>query len=355
MTAGARRKPVLLYGSNGYTARLLLPRLRALGIDVIVAGRNATAIHRVAEECRSTARVFGLEDPRHIDECLHDVSAVLNAAGPFSRTAPPLIDACLRQRVDYLDLSGELEPITYAATSGAFARSLGVMLLPAIGFDVVPSDCLAVHLANGMPGAERLTLSISASNLLSRGSARTFVENAGTWVHVRREGALEPMRLRTQTRWIDFGGGQRPTIAVSWGDLVTAFHSTGIPNIEVYFEATAFRWTAVTVNQYFGWALRGDGAKAWLDGMAKGLPDGPGDQERARERSVIVAEVSRGTERRGARLVTPEAYTFTAEVASRVALEVLGGKRTPGFVTPARLFGADFVLGVPGVTLEHLS
>jgi short subunit dehydrogenase-like uncharacterized protein len=352
---GPSRKPLLLYGCNGYTARLLVPRLRALGIDLVVAGRNEAAVHAVAAESGSVPSVFALEDPARVDECVENAAVVLNAAGPFSRTAPPLIDACLRKRVDYLDLSGELEPITYAAECGAFARSLGVMLLPAIGFDVVPSDCLAVHLAERFPGAEHLTLSISASNLLSRGSARTFAENAGTWVQVRRGGTLEPMRLRTQTRWMDFGEGERPTIAVSWGDLVTAFHSTGIPNIEVYFEATAFRWFAVTANQFWGWALRGDATKAWLEAMARSVPNGPDEAERAAERSVIVAEVACGSRRRRARLVTPEAYSFTAEVATRVALDVLRGKRRPGFHTPAQLLGADFVLQVPGVTRESLS
>ena len=133
----------------------------------------------------------------------------------------------------------------------------------------VPSDCLAVHLLERLPSASRLILSISASNLLSRGSASTFAEHAGTWVHVRRDGALEPVRLRTQIRWVDFGGGARPTIAVSWGDLVTAFQSTGIPNLEVYFEATAFRWTAVTANQFFNWALRDPGLKSWFEALAR--------------------------------------------------------------------------------------
>lgn len=345
---------VLVYGCNGYTARLLLPGLKALGVDVIVAGRNESAVADAANELGLRERVFPLTEPKRIDENVADATLLLNAAGPFVHTARPLIDACLRRRVDYLDLSGELEPLSYAAECDEFARCLGVMLLPAVGFDVVPSDCLAVHLAEQLPGANQLTLSISASNLLSRGSASTFAEHAGTWVHVRRDGALEPVRLRTQMRWVDFGTGMSPTIAVSWGDLVTAFRSTGIPNLEVYFEATAFRWTAVTTNQLYNWALRSDAIKSWFGALARAIPDGPKDDERARERSVIVGEVTDGVRRKRVRLVTPEAYTFTADIAVRVVDEVLRGKRTPGFETPGRLFGADFVLRADGVRREML-
>jgi short subunit dehydrogenase-like uncharacterized protein len=345
---------LLIYGANGYTARLLLPRLRELGVEVIVAGRNRHAVEELGRQNGLESRVFELDQPKQIDAGLRGVRALLNSAGPFLGTASPLVDGCLRQRVDYLDLCGELEPLSYALAAGEMAANLGVMLMPAVGFDVVPSDCLALHLRERLPDAERLTLSISASNLLSRGSAATFVEHAGTWVHVRRRGRLEPMRLRTQMRWVDFGQGERPTIAVSWGDLITAFHSTKIPDIEVYFEATAFRWFAVTANQFWGWALRGPAAKSMLSALTRILPAGPSEAERRGERSVIVGEVSNGVRRARSRLITSEAYTFTADVASRLLRDVLGGQRRPGFQTAGGLFGADYVLGIPGVTREVL-
>jgi short subunit dehydrogenase-like uncharacterized protein len=333
---------------------LLLPRLRAFGLEPIAAGRSERAVAEVAAEFGLTRRVFALDDPERVDENLRDVSLLLNAAGPYVRTAKPLIDACLRERVDYLDLSGELGPLSYAAECGDFARDVGVMLLPAVGFDVVPSDCLAVHLFERLPSAERLTLSISASNLLSRGSAATFAEHAGTWVQVRRDGELEPVKFRTQTRWVDFGEGTRPTIAVSWGDLITAFHSTGIPNLEVYFEATAFRWIAVTSNQAFNWALRDPALKSWFGEVAQSIPSGPGEAARNNEKSCIVGEITDGVRRLRSRLVTPEAYTFTAEIAALVIDQVVRGTRRPGFQTPGRLFGSDFVLRAPGVRREVL-
>jgi len=354
MRESARSAALLLYGANGYTARLLLPELRARGIEPILAGRNDAAIRTLARAEGLPCRVFSLEAPASVDAAIGDARIVLNAAGPFGETAEPLIDACLRRRIDYLDLSGELDALEYAAECGEIARRSGVMLLPAVGFDVVPSDCLALHLAQRLPGADWLTLHISPSNLLSHGSAATLARHAGHWVRVRRDGVLEAMRYRTQTRWTNFGQGQRAVIAVSWGDLTTAFHTTGIPNIEVYFEATSFRWSAVTSNQLFGDAFRTAPARAFFERFAELVPSGPVADARARERSVIVGEIRRGRERLRSRLVTAEAYTFTATIAARIARLVLDGTRSAGFQTPARLFGADFVLQEPSARRDDI-
>jgi short subunit dehydrogenase-like uncharacterized protein len=139
---------------------------------------------------------------------------------------------------------------------------------------------------------------------------------------------------------------------VSWGDLVTAFHSTQIPNIEVYFEATTFRCLAVGANQCWGSALRNPMLTQLLGSLSEILPPGPSEAERLGQRSVIVGEVCRGHERVRARIVTPEAYSFSAASATRILVEVLGGQRRAGFQTPGGLFGPDFVLGLPGVSRE---
>lgn len=350
-----RSKRLLVYGANGYTGRLLLEALSHTDVQIIAAGRNPSETTEVAERLGLEHRVFDLLDPAVIDFNLAGAAVVLNAAGPFVYTAQPLIDACLRQRVDYLDLSGEVEALEYAERCDRFARSQGIMLLPAVGFDVVPSDCLALHLSQCLPEADSLRLSISPSNLLSRGSAATLAHQAGSSVRVRSAGTLEETRFTTLTSQEDFGEGPRMTIAASWGDLVTAYRSTGIPDIQIYFDATVFRWLAVTANQYWGWVLGGRAGKAWLQGLVRVMPPGPSETERLRERSVLVGEVRRGEQRVRARMITPEAYTFTALAASRIVQEVLDGRREAGFMTPARLLGSGFAPTLPGVTLEMLN
>lgn len=351
MPSGRR---LLLYGANGYTAGLLLQRLQGLGADVIAAGRNALAVRRVARRFGFEHRVFDLTGARALDAQLQGVDLLVNAAGPFVRTAEPLVNACLRQRIDYLDLSGEVDALQYVQGCDRFAKSQGILLLPGIGFDVAVSDCLALFLSERLPGADTLILSISPSNLLSRGSALALVEQAGTFVRVRSAGALEPVRFRTQLRWVDFGAGHRPVIGVTWGDLVTAFWSTGIPNIEIYFEANAFRLLSVTANQYWGWVGRGGPGKSWLASWADLLPADYSAADRSRQGSVVIGEVRRGDRRERARLSTTEAYTCSADVATLAIERVLTGTRRPGFATPAQLFGADFVLAAPGTRRELL-
>ena len=350
----APRRTLLVYGAYGFTGRLVLEHLARRGIRCILGGRDARRLERLSAEMRAPFRVFGLEDAAAADRGLREVDVALNAAGPFVNTAEPFLRACLRNRVHYLDVSGELGALAQAAAMGDAARREGVMLLPGVGFDVVPSDCLALHLAKRLPQATELTLSVSGSNLMSRGSARTFAEHAGIPVFVRKGGKLEPLFLRTQLRFVDFGFDVRPAIAVSWGDLVTAFHSTGIPNIEVYFEATAARSWAIGYNQWFGWTLGSSGARAWLRGWLDSLPDGPAPEQRAADGAVIVAEARTRGRKVRARLRTPEAYTFTGAAGAAVIEAVLGGAAAAGFQTPASLLGADFVLSLPGVLREDL-
>lgn len=343
-----------MYGAYGYTASLVLPRLVDRGIDFIVAGRDAARTEETAHRYGVEGRVFTLDEPEGVDEGLRGVGVLLNAAGPFMYTTDQLLEGCLRNGAHFLDLSGEVGSLTRAAEADDEAREAGLMVLPAIGFDVVPSDCLAAHVLRRLPDATRLTFHIAASNLMSHGSGLTLAEHIGIPVHTRRDGRLEQMRLRMQVRWADFGDRYRPMVAVSWGDVVTAWHSTRVPNIEVYFEATAFRFAAVTINQYWGWLLRSAGANQWFRTFAGLLPSGPGREERASERAMILVEAESETGRARARIETPEAYEFTAATTARVLGDVLDGKVVPGFQTPATLFGPDFVLEFDGVTRVDL-
>ncbi|MGO9833618.1 MAG: saccharopine dehydrogenase family protein [Polyangiaceae bacterium] len=348
-------RTLLVYGAYGFTGRLLLENLKGRGIAFIAAGRDARRVAEVAAQFDAPSRVFALDDEEESHRALSGVDVALNAAGPFVLTTAPFLRSCLRHGVHYLDVSGEVGPLEHAASLDQEARSRGVMILPGVGFDVVPSDCLALHLAKLLPSARTLVLSVAGLNLLSRGSARAFADHAGTPVYVRKSGALEPILFRTQVRWVDFGFGVRPAVAVSWGDLVTAFRSTGIPNIEVYFEATAARWTVIGINQYFGWMMGSTWARSWLKSYLDSVPKGPTPRQRASEQAVIVGEASDGRQRVRARLVTPEAYTLTGIVGAAVAERVLCGAVEPGFQTPAALFGADFVLSMPGVTRVDLT
>ena len=147
-----------------------------------------------------------------------------------------MADACLRTGVHYLDLTGEIPVFEALAARDAEARARRVMLLPAVGFDVVPTDCLAVHLLRRLPSATRLELGFQSVGPagLPPGTQRTMIELLPFGDRVRRGGQLVVPERGEKLRRIDFGQGPVEAARFTWGDVFTAYHSTGIPDIEVY-------------------------------------------------------------------------------------------------------------------------
>jgi short subunit dehydrogenase-like uncharacterized protein len=164
-----------------------------------------------------------------------------------------------------------------------------------------------------------------------------------------------PIAPGSLERTFDFGSGPTPAVAVSWGDLATAFSTTGILDIETYFAATPAVRAMVAAERFLGPALAMPPTCTLLGVLSGQLPDGPHAAERASHSAVIVAEAEHPCGRVvRARLRTPEAYSLTAHTAVAIVGEVVKGNYEPGFQTPARLFGADYILRFDGVSRETL-
>jgi len=347
----------LIYGATGYTGRLLVAEAVRRRLDPVLAGRDAARLAALARPLGLEHRAASLEDPHRLARSLHGIGAVLNAAGPFAATCRPLAAACLAAGAHYLDLTGEIEVFAALRRLDGAARARGVLLLPGAGFIVVPSDCLAAHVAQRLPGARWLRLGISRAPLVSRGSLRTMIAMISGGAQVRREGRLTllPAGSRPDRR-LDFGSGPRPGLVVSWADVHTAYYTTGIPNIEACLEVDPWERLAFQGSRSFAWLLRTPLWQSALRAQAELLPEGPTAAERAGHRRTLVAVAGDAAGRRAAsRLRTPESYTFTASAALAIVERVLAGELRSGFQTPAGMYGADFVLGLPGVVREDLA
>lgn len=343
----------LIYGANGYTGALTAREAVARGHRPVLAGRGADAVAALARALNLEYRVFSLDRSPAIDEGLRGVRAVLHCAGPFAHTSAPMVDACLRTRTHYLDITGEVQVFEACAARDAEARAAGVLLLPGVGFDVVPSDCLAAHLKRRLPSATALALGFQSFGRLSRGTATTMAENIHRGGLIRRGGVLTPVPAAWKTRIIDFGAGPTTAMTIPWGDVSTAYHSTGIPAIEVYIAAPFGQRLAARLSRRLGWLL----GSSWVQGRLKrkiqSSPPGPTDEQRARGRCYLWGEASDAAGQKVvSRLRTPEGYTLTAHAALAVVERVLAGQVPAGFQTPSRLFGPDFVLELEGVTRE---
>jgi len=347
--------PLLIYGATGYTGRLLVEALRRRGVKPLLGGRNAAALASLAETTGCEYRVAALSDESALTSALAGVRVLLLAAGPFSRTADPVVRACLALGIHYLDLTGECVVLESLALRSEAARRRGCMIMPGCGFDIVASDCLARHVANRLASASYLAIGISGLVTRSRGSLRTIAEAAGLPVRLRRNGSIVMVPPGTLRRRFDYGRGTGWSSAVSWGDVATAYITTGIPNTDVYFEETAtFRFMLAT-SRSFGQFLQTPLAQAWMKTWAELAPEGPTPAERAAHSCVVVAEASAPSGHTvSSRMQTPEAYSLSAVTAATIAERVLAGDVECGFQTPGRVYGADFVLQFDGVSREDL-
>ncbi len=342
--------PWLLYGANGYTGELIARRARAQGERPVLAGRNAGAVGALAAELGFEHRAFALDDPAVVARGLEGIKAVLHCAGPFSRTAAPMAEACLRAGAHYLDITGEIEVFESMAARDAATRAAGLTLLPGVGFDVVPSDCLAAHLKRRLPTATQLALGFQGSATFSRGTATTMAENLHRGGAVRRDGRIVPVSAAWKTRVIDFGRGPVPAITIPWGDVATAYHTTGIPDIEVYMAAPPrMRWL-LRLARPVAPLLGTPTVQSLLKSRIRSGPRGPSAEHRARARSFLWGEARNASVAVVSRLETPEGYELTSRTALLAVQRAVKGGVPPGFQTPARAFGPDFILEVEGTT-----
>lgn len=339
----------MIYGANGYTGGLIAREAVARGLNPILAGRNADKLAPLAAELGLAYRAFGLEEVNAASKQLADVDGVIHCAGPFSETAAAMMEACLSARTHYLDITGEIAVFEHAQMLSARAEEVGVVLCPGVGFDVIPTDCVAASLAQALPDASHLALGFDSRSGFSPGTAKTSVEGLAMGGRVRRDGDIVAVPLAWRTRKIDFGDGEKLAMTIPWGDVSTAFHTTGIPNIEVYIPASPRLVKQARKINYLRWLLRFAVVQGMLKRRIERTVRGPDAAARERMPTFVWGEVrnAAGT-RKVARLRTANGYSLTVTGALAVAAFVDAEQPAGGAYTPARLAGAALAEALPG-------
>jgi short subunit dehydrogenase-like uncharacterized protein len=336
----------LIYGANGYTGELIAREAVRRGHKPILAGRNAEKLAPLAKELGLEARAFPLDKPQ-----LNGIDAVLHCAGPFVHTSAPMVCACIDAGAHYLDITGEFLVFESVLSMTDHAARAGVTLIPGVGFDVVPTDCLAAMLAARLPGATELELAFySPGAELSRGTLKTMIENMRVGGAIRYEGKIVAVSPAFDAKEIPFSIAPRMAMTIPWGDVSTAFHTTGIPNIRVY---TAASPKSIARMRRFGpfFPLLGiKPIKRLLQTFAN-RRTGPDEARRAAGRTYLWGRVSDGKREVTMTMTTPEGYAFTVISALTAVEQLLASPKRPGAFTPAKFFGAEFVTTIPGVEL----
>lgn len=344
---------ILIYGANGYTGALAARRARDLGLPVVLAGRNAAALQALGQELGLPVRVLGLEEPDALAKGLKQIAVVLHCAGPFSTTAQPMIAACLKTGAHYLDITGEIDVFAYAHSCDAAARKRGIVLCPGVGFDVVPTDCLAALLKAALPNATQLTLAFEAGGGPSPGTAKSSVEGAAKGGRVRRGGKLIRVPQAWKVREIPFSHGPRKAVTIPWGDVYTAHVSTGIPDIEVYMAMPPKAIRQLQRMRWFSPLLGMQPIQSVLKALVERKVRGPDPIKREATQSQVWGEAINALgEKVIGEVVTPNGYTLTADAGVEIARRVLEKPPAGGYYTPSQLVGAEILQVLPGVEVR---
>jgi short subunit dehydrogenase-like uncharacterized protein len=335
----------MLYGASGYTGSLIARR--AAGDRPVLAGRNVARVNALATELGCEARIFDVDRPQ-----LDGISLVLHCAGPFIHTSAPMVEACLEKRVHYLDITGEIAVFEAIMARNDEARRRGVTLLPGVGFDVVPTDCLAAMLARRLPEANDLMLAFSGGAGVSAGTQKTIIEGLGEGGAIRQGGRITRVPMLHDVREFQFPSGPRLAMTIPWGDVSTAYYTTGIPNIRV-FRATSRRAVARLRRVAPLLPILALPPIKWFLKRAASRQAGPDAAARKRSRMEIWGRVanSRGQEITMT-MTTPEAYELTVLSAIAAVKRVLNEPARGGSFTPALRLGSEFITTIPGVVIN---
>ncbi|MEO9966098.1 MAG: saccharopine dehydrogenase NADP-binding domain-containing protein [Reichenbachiella sp.] len=345
----------LIYGAYGYTGKLISQLAKSKGLSPILAGRDHDKTKALAEELDLDHQSFDLSESDKLKAALDQVDLVLHCAGPFSSTAKVMMQACLATKTHYLDITGEIEVFELGASLNEEAKKVEIVLMPGVGFDVVPSDCLAAYLKSQLPDASHLELAFMSESSTSRGTALTMTQGIGKGGAIRKNKKIIPVPHAYASRKLNLDGKDKTFVSIPWGDVSTAYYSTGIPNIMVYTAMHPGQVKKMKFVQRWKWVFNLGFVQKYLQNKVKKTVTGPSEQMREESHCYLWGEVKNqaGTTK-SARLTTPEGYKLTAITSLMVVEKLMNDLPAFGFQTPSSAFGADFILDVEGAIREDL-
>jgi short subunit dehydrogenase-like uncharacterized protein len=344
----------LLYGANGYTGELIARYAQQYNLQPVLAGRRKELIEPLASKLNLPYKIFDLDDSAALLDALKDVKVVLHAAGPFQFTAKQMINACLQTGTHYLDINGDIAIFEMIKQYDTAAKKAGIMLLPGAGFDVVPTDCIALQLKKLLPDAVALQLAFATlGGGLSHGTATTMANKLGEGGAVRKDGKITRTPLGQKGKWIDFGIKKLFVMSIPWGDISTAHFTTGIPSIETYTGIAKKTYNILNLQFLFNWLLRTSMMRNFIKKKINQKPAGPNDEQRSKAISLVWGQATNAAGKTATvRLSGPEGYTLTTHSALIILQKVLSENFIAGYQTPASAYGENLVMEVPGAKRE---
>ena len=220
----------------------------------------------------------------------------------------------------------------------------------------MPSDCLAAMLAQRLPGAQKLELAFTALGGMSPGTTKTMIEALPSGGRARIDGVIRRVPTAWKTMEVPFRHGKLMAMSIPWGDVASAYYSTGIPNIEVYASAppkqiARMRRIRFALPLLGIWPLK-TLAMEWVERNVKG----PSDEVRATARSSLWGRVTDASGKSvSATLETLSGYHLTALTAVAALQRSIARQVPRGFSTASQAFGREFILSFPDTDIQWTS
>ncbi len=341
--------PWMIYGANGYTGELIAREAARLGMKPTLAGRSIAKLEPLAATLGLPFKAFALDDQASIQHGIDGMGLVLHCAGPFSSTAAPMMAACLKQRAHYLDITGEIDVFEHARSLDKSARAAGIIICPGVGFDVIPTDCIAARLKEALPDATHLALGFDSRSGFSPGTAKTSIEGLGLGGKVRINGQIKSVPLAYKTRRINFGDGEKLAMTIPWGDVSTAFATTQIPNIECYIPGSPRMIANAKRANWLRWLLRLRPVQTLLKRRIEKTVQGPSETTRQAAETYVWGEATNARgDTKTARIKTANGYALTVTGALAIVEHIRSNEIQGGFYTPSKLAGPDLISRLPG-------
>jgi short subunit dehydrogenase-like uncharacterized protein len=157
MPPADRKYDIVLYGASGFTGRQTVEYCRQFapaGLRWAIAGRNRAKLDSV-NAAGVDVLVADAQDDEALGKLAKQASVVATTAGPFGLYGTKLVDACVRNRTHYCDITGETPWVRgLIDRHHAQAQQDGTRIVPSCGFDSIPSDfgawLMARHVREGL-------------------------------------------------------------------------------------------------------------------------------------------------------------------------------------------------------------
>ena len=327
---------ILIYGANGYTGKLIVEKAVKQNLNFVISGRNENKITDLAKKFNVEYFISSIEEIDQKPDSLKDFDILINCAGPFSKTVKPILNACLKSHTHYLDITGEIEVFRYCKSMHQKAQKSDIIICPGVGFDVIPTDCLAMALYEVLPNADEILLGFeSTARNVSPGTMATSIEGLGNGGKIRKDGKIKKVPLAYKSAKLDFGNGSKNMVTIPWGDVATTFYSTKIPNISVYIPMKKEQIKKMKWLNLFSFLLRSKLIINKLKQRALAKTKGPSTNERVESKMYVWGRIKKENQVYEGKLITKNGYEVTADGSLEVVNYILNNEINPGYYTPS--------------------